>query len=309
MIRKSIHHLVIMITLAHTGCVQSQQSNTQSMKSKNEIESSYWNDGKAEVAVYHLEQNRYKDINEGQLLSIFVTEDFLYDKQVKNDHYRSEKSTAVLKNIQTRKFPTGLYDYSMFSSAFTPLDRQTYPKTLKVSGSIQEWCGTTYTQLNYKNGAYTSTLHSYFESEADRTDKIQDGYTEDGLYNVLRMNPDMLPTGEIDLIPTINVLRLKHLESKAYKSIAAVSSYEGQEFQGKDLKVYRISTPDLRRELQIVFEADAPYSIVGWTDSYPSAFDQQIRTTKATLKKVDRIAYWKLNSLQDESMRQEFGLK
>lgn len=275
----------------------------------NEVESKYWNDGKAEVAVYDLEQNRYKDINQGQLLSIFVREDFLYDRQVKNDHYRDKKSTPILKNIQTRKFPTGLYDYSMFSSAFTPLDRKKYPKTLKVSGSIQEWCGTTYSQLNYKNGAYVSTLHSYFESEGDRTDRISDGYSEDGLYNVLRMNPNMLPTGELDLIPTINVLRLKHLESKTYKSVATLRIYEGQEFQGDDLKEYYISTPALSRELNIIFEAKAPYRIVGWTDSYPSAFDQQIRTTKATLTKVDRIAYWKLNSLQDEALRQEFGLK
>jgi len=309
MIHQTFCHLLIMISIAYVGCSQQNQNKNQLSMNSNEVESKYWNDGKAEVAVYDLEQNRYKDINQGQLLSIFVREDFLYDRQVKNDHYRDKKSTPILKNIQTRKFPTGLYDYSMFSSAFTPLDRKKYPKTLKVSGSIQEWCGTTYSQLNYKNGAYISTLHSYFESEGDRTDRISDGYSEDGLYNVLRMNPNMLPTGELNLIPTINVLRLKHLESKTYKSVATLRMYEGQEFQGDDLKEYYISTPALSRELNIIFESKAPYRIVGWTDSYPSAFDQQIRTTKATLTKVDRIAYWKLNSLQDEALRQEFGLK
>ena len=304
-----IRLLSLICLFTQVACSQGNNTDKNS-KMKNHVEEgTYWNEGMAEVAIYDLQQNRYKDLNEGQLVSIFVTEDFLYDKQVKNDHYKEKKSTPILKNIQNRKFPTGVYDYSLFSSAFTPLDRNKFPKTLKVSGSSQEWCGTTYTQLNYRNKSYVSTLHSYFESEADRKDNFTDGYTEDGLFNVLRMNPDMLPTGDIDFIPSVNVLRLKHLESKTYQSTATLQSYTGSDFKGDNLKVYHISTPALKRDVKIVFESESPFQIVGWTDRYPSVFDQQLRTTKATLTKVDRLAYWKLNSLGDESLRKEFGLK
>ena len=75
----------------------------------------YWTQGKAEVNVYELSQNRYKDNHPGQLVSVFVTEDFLTDKQVKNETYTNPKSTWTFKNIQLRKFTTGIYDYSLFS--------------------------------------------------------------------------------------------------------------------------------------------------------------------------------------------------
>ena len=109
---------------------------------------SYWSQGKAEINVYEISQNRYQENHSGQLVSVFVTEDFLTYKQVKNEQYQNKNSTKILKNIQLKKFTTGVYDYSLFSSVFTPIDRSKYPKSLKVSASSQEWCGTIYTQFN-----------------------------------------------------------------------------------------------------------------------------------------------------------------
>ena len=58
---------------------------------------------------------------------IFVTEDFLTEKQVKNDHYKNPKSVSILKNNQISKFPTGIYDYSIMKSVFTPIDIKEFP--------------------------------------------------------------------------------------------------------------------------------------------------------------------------------------
>ena len=65
---------------------------------------SYWSEGKAEINVYEVSQNRYQENHPGQLISIFVTEDFLTDKQVKNEYYTNEQTTWILKNIQLKKF-------------------------------------------------------------------------------------------------------------------------------------------------------------------------------------------------------------
>ncbi len=46
--------------------------------------SDYWYQGKAEITSYTLLQNRYKDVHPGSAVLVFVTEDFLTDKQVKN---------------------------------------------------------------------------------------------------------------------------------------------------------------------------------------------------------------------------------
>ena len=63
----------------------------------------YWSQGKAEVNVYEVSQNRYQENHSGQLVSVFVTEDFLTDKQVKNERYINVNSTWILKNIQLNK--------------------------------------------------------------------------------------------------------------------------------------------------------------------------------------------------------------
>ena len=97
-----------------------------------------WYDGKAEISTYDVQQARYKDIHPGKTVLIFVTEDFLTDKQVKNESNETKNSTTVLKTNIVRHFNTGVYDYSIMSSVFTPIDKNKYPKTLKVTTSSQD---------------------------------------------------------------------------------------------------------------------------------------------------------------------------
>ncbi len=268
----------------------------------------YWKQGKAEVNVYELSQNRYNAQHPGQLISVFVTEDFLTEKQVKNEYYRSSKSTWTLKNIQFRKFTTGIYDYSLFTSTFTPIDRTQFPNSLKVAASSQEWCGTIFTQLNYKSGKYDYQQRSYFEKEGDVNAEIQKAALEDEVMNVLRMNPELLPRGDFQMIPALNFMQLKHLKNQSYKVNAGIRTYKENEFKGQNLNEYRINFPDLRREVRIVFENKTPFKIVGWLDTFPSAFDGKLRTTKAVLKKQVMTAYWGQNRLSDQKLRKELGL-
>ena len=269
----------------------------------------YWTQGKAEVSVYDLSQNRYKDNHPGQAISVFVTEDFLTDKQVKNEYYSNPKSTWILKNIQLRKFTTGVYDYSLFSSVFTPIDRNKFPQSLKVTATSQEWCGTIFTQVNLRGEKYKYQQRSYFEKEGDVLDAINKGVLEDELYTVLRMNPAFLPKGDFNIIPALNFMQLKHLPNRTYKANGSIRTYKGSEFTGNKLNEYKVLIPELKRELRIVFENQAPYKIVGWLDSFPSAFDKKIRTTKATLTAQKMLPYWGQNSLRDANLREELGLK
>ncbi|MAD97554.1 MAG: hypothetical protein CMB99_09545 [Flavobacteriaceae bacterium] len=269
----------------------------------------YWKQGKAEVNVYELSQNRYNANHPGQLVSVFVTEDFLTEKQVKNEYYRDSNSTWTLKNIQLRKFTTGIYDYSLFTSTFTPINRNQFPNSLKVAASSQEWCGTIFTQLNFKNDNFDYQQRSYFEKEGDVNAEIQKATLEDELFTILRMNPAFLPLGDFDVIPALNFMQLKHLSNRSFKAMGKVNPYKGEEFSGEDLQMYQVSIPSLKRKLAIVFENKAPFKIVGWLDSFPSAFDKKIRTTKATLKKQIMTAYWGQNGLEDQKLRKELGLK
>ena len=114
----------------------------------------YWQQGKAELNHYELIQNRYRDLHNGEVVLVFVREDFLYEKQVKNDYYLNPNSTPILKTNKLLRFPTGLYDYSLMTSVFTPFDAQAFPQTLKVSHTAQDWCGQGYLQMNRAGNAY-----------------------------------------------------------------------------------------------------------------------------------------------------------
>ncbi|MCG8328726.1 MAG: hypothetical protein MI974_13630 [Chitinophagales bacterium] len=268
----------------------------------------YWYQGKAELSRYELKQNRYDALHPGEAVTIFVTEDFLTDKQVKNDQYTSKNSTPILKLNMVKRFTTGLYDYSMMTSVFTPTKLKEVPQTLKVSFSSQDWCGHAYMQLNYEDGAYKSTLHSYFESEADRVTNFDYVLLEDEMMNRIRMNPDMLPLGKMQLLPSTTILRLLHLPAQAVEASASMSTYAGTDIEGENLKVYTITFPRLKRTLEIVFQSEEPYIIEGWTDAYPSMFDKKIRKTVAQRKETIMSPYWQKNSPEDAEMRAKLGL-
>ena len=269
----------------------------------------YWSQGKAEVNVYEVSQNRYQENHSGQLVSVFVTEDFLTDKQVKNERYINENSTWILKNIQLKKFTTGVYDYSLFNSVFTPINRNKFPKSLKVSASSQEWCGTMYTQFNLiLDTDYKVEHRSYFESEGDRVTRIKKSYLEDEVFTVLRMNPLLLPVGTVQLIPPANYIQLKHLQIKSYKAITSLIPYDKKEISGSNLMQYKIVYPELNRSIHIVFENKAPYKIMGWFEKFPSSFDGKPRTTSIILKTQKMLPYWRQNSLKDKYLREELGL-
>lgn len=269
-----------------------------------------WYEGKAEVSRYELQQNRYKDVHPGEHIMIFVTEDFLTDKQVKNERYTNPNSTPVLKNNQLRKFTTGLYDYSIMTSIFTPTKVSDFPFTEKVSMSSQDWCGQSYQQINkLDEGGYRMHLHSYFEQEADEVKNLPEAILEDELYNRVRMNPEALPTGKIRLYPSTIYSRLAHKPYMPVEAEAALSDYSGSEFEGGALKVYRVEYPSLKRTVEIVFEREAPHRIEGWIERYPSAFDGQIRSTIAKRTSTEWVDYWAKNSLEDTSLRAGMGIE
>jgi len=269
----------------------------------------YWRQGKAELNHYELIQNRYRDLHDGEAVLIFVLEDFLYEEQVKNDNYRNPNSTPILKTNKILRFPTGLYDYSLMTSVFTPVDSLAFPHTLKVSHSAQDWCGQGWLQMNRRDKGYKLSSYSYFESEGDEFLEVKNEWLEDELYNRIRLAPSTLPEGKVSMIPSSDVVRLLHLPLKAQEAMVSVEDYEGSDFVGEKLKSLKVNYPKLKRDLMIVFSAEKPYEIVGWKDTYPSVFDRKPRTTFA--RRTDKLFtdYWSKNARGDQGLRAKFGLE
>ena len=255
----------------------------------------YWYAGKAEITSYKLEQARYGQIREGTAVMVFVTEDFLPEVQVKADGY-SKENIKVLKLNATKNFNTGIYPYSIMQSTFFPVSNNQH--AIKISASVQEWCGQVYAQLNNRE-QFEVMSHSYFQSEADENFRLNKTRTENELWTKLRIDPKSLPTGEIEIIPSIEYTRLKHVPIQKYRTIAKLND-------GK----YSLTYPELKRELSIEFNSEFPHEINGWTESMVSGYDATAKklSTKATKIKTIKSAYWNKNSNADEGLRTELGL-
>lgn len=265
----------------------------------------YWYGGQAEITSYDLEQARYGEIRKGEAVLIYVTEPFSRSRQVKLDRAGAagDDEATVLKLNSTRTFVTGVYPYSLMTSVFTPIGEG--PMPLKVTTSAQEWCGHTFTQLNRTEAGWRARLFSYFEREGDQDRALPDVMPEDGLWTLLRLDPEALPTGAVQLLPSGIYGRLSHRPLAPESATASLSA------PGADgLRVYTVTYPALDRTLRIRFQASFPYAVEGWEEERPDGFGDAARvlSTRATRKERLMLDYWAHNGLDDESYRTRLGL-
>lgn len=268
----------------------------------------YWYAGKAELSSYSLEQVRYGHTYSGEVVLVFLTEDFRTDKHVKLESDAKDKATSILKLNMITKFKTGIYDYSMMNSIFSPVDIKLFPHALKVASSVQEWCGHTYLQLNLHNRKYKVVGKSYFEQEVETEYEIDRTWLEDEIWTRLRINPDKLPEGEGEMVPSMFSCRLSHQSPKATKAETRLEAYTDSVFKGKNLKVYSINYPELKRKIRIVFEGDFPYQIAGWEETTLNPSVRQSLTTRAIRKKTILDEYWSHNKPENASLRDSLQL-
>jgi len=255
----------------------------------------YWFSGKAEITSYQLYQSRYGEQRKGTSTLIFVTEDFNTSEQVKANQ-QSEKTSPVLKLNSVKKFTTGIYPYAIMQSTFYPLNEQQH--ALKATATTQEWCGQMYAQLNNRSRFEIQT-HTYFEGQADQELTIEQTWLENEIWTQLKIDPNKLPTGDLEIMPSLEFLLLNHKTIKPYSAFA--------EFYQKDeLSVYKIHYPELNRVLKIYYNNQFPYSIEKWEEIWNS--DKKEFITSAIKMKTIKIDYWNKNSNKDLPLRDTLKL-
>lgn len=254
----------------------------------------YWYAGKAEITSYKLEQSRYGEARDGTAVLIYVTEDFLPDEQVKANR-QNESNISVLKLNSTKKFITGIYPYSVMNSTFYPVKEKRH--AIKVSQSMQEWCGHIYTQINNRE-QFEIMSHSYFEGASDKEFDLPKDILENELWTQLRMDPAELPVGNINIIPSLEFVRMNHAKVKAYKAEATLTE-----------NTYTLTYPELERTLVITYNPSFPYEIEKFVETTKNRRSGKPMTTTATKIKTIKNAYWGKNSNADQEIRKELGLE
>jgi hypothetical protein len=289
---KSVENKQALVALSETRTETPKKSLSKEFRA-------YWYEGKAEITSYTLKQARYGEIRTGTAVKIFVTEPFLKNKQVKADGSNPD-NIPVLKLNATKNYLTGIYPYSIMTSSFYPVHDNTH--AIKVAFSSQEWCGQVYAQLNNREKFQISS-HSYFESEGDEVIVLEKSNLEDEIWNRIRIDPTSLPIGELNMIPSLEFIRLTHKDLKAYKANAKLTTENG-------LSTYVLNYPELERTLAISFTEAFPFSIESWSDSSKSGYGTNAQTLTSTGTKITRIKtpYWKQNANTDLYLRDSLGL-
>jgi hypothetical protein len=200
----------------------------------------------------------------------------------------------------TKNFVTGIYPYSMMLSVFSPVRwNEEKPHSLKVSMSSQEWCGHVFSQLDLSGKWYRFQSHSYFEKESEEKFSIKAVWLEDELWNLIRLDPENMPQGEIEMIPGLFFSRLNHVEGKPIKAIA-------HKEDKVDEVMYSINLPDQERRLEIRYQKVFPHKILGWDEIYKIGGQEQ--HTKAVLDKTQILDYWTKNKNKFLFLRDSLGL-
>jgi hypothetical protein len=258
----------------------------------------YWLGGKGEVNVYDLHQERYGEDRKGSAVIVFVTEEFSKSKQVKLDDVNAGDKLNVLKMNKIYHFNTGIYDYSMMESVFTPTDLGQEAHSVKATVSVQDWCGQVFMQMNYKNNKYKLQEWSYFEKPSDKLSSLDGVFLEDDIMNRLRISPESVPTGEVRMIPSLFFARLRH--QSVLPARASISFSDDKKKQ----RICKIAYPDLKRTMEIWFDQDFPHKIQGWQEK---SEDKLVST--GTLKKTVQTEYWQKNAEKFRYLRDSLGLK
>lgn len=296
------------IVLIINSCIKASASENNSIENKyydkrtvSKKTKDFWYDGTAEISSYQLSQARYGESHDGTAVLVYVTEPFSKKNNTKADRPNS-KNIPVLKLNKTFKFNTGIYPYSMMNSTFFPFENNNY--SLKMASSIQEWCGMTYLEMT-NNNHFIFDFNSYFEGASFKNKIINKITLEDDLWSMIRLNPELLPIGKQQIIPSMFFLQLRHKELKTYDAtITSKNITDG-------ITDYIIQYPKLKRTLTIKYATDFPHKIIGWEDSHYSGYgnNKKIVTSKAVLIKTIKTDYWNQNRNKDKHWRQKIGLE
>jgi hypothetical protein len=303
------YYIIVFSLLFTSIACTNDNENKQTQLSDSQEFRKYWFDNKAEISSYDLVQAQYGKLNKGEAVMVFVSEEFRLDKQVKLESDAEENATTVLKLNFIKKFITGIYDYSMYTSVFTPVQTNTFSATLKVTNTIQEWCGQSFLQLNYHQNGYQVLGKSYFEEEVSDECHIDYAMLEDELWTKIRLLPiEQMPQGNVLMVPSMTSLRLRHKKVQAEMTKIKLEPYKGDStFKGKDLMDYQIKFPETQRDLRIIFEKGFPHQIVGWEETYE--VKKKKLTSRGVLKATIQNAYWEKNSPADTTYRKLLKLK
>lgn len=246
------------------------------------LQDSFWDDGKAEIAVYEAKRFHYGQLYTSKIEYFFVKESFSKSEMVKTDDYKSKNAIPVIKLNQVISTPTGTYDYQQMHSAFW--SRET-GQLLKFSMSHHEACGASYKQgvLSPDQTQLQVTGNTYWEGQAQINAQITMNESV-WLYDELPFRLRLLLADQAELPAKLKLVPSTiHSKAGSFHPAAATLSRDKNTFTlthsaGEDI---------------LVFDSQWPHVMQSW---------RQADGESLTLVKSMRLDYWNHHQPGDEKL-------
>jgi hypothetical protein len=123
----------------------------------------------------------------------------------------------------------------------------------------------------------------------------------------MRLEPQTLPLGKIEMVPSMEYMRLKHKEVKAYRCEANLFLQVNDNKSGEEFYSYQLTYPELDRKLIVNCESRFPFRVLGWKEIW-NASSGNPQVTEARLAETLKMPYWELNSNNEKALRDSLGL-
>lgn len=193
-------------------------------------------------------------------------------------------AVGVFKLNIVEEIPTENYNYRRMITVF--LNRASL-RPEKLAASSQEWCGTTFKQLQWLPDALKMRGFSYFEGEADRQWTLPTGpilYPREALYVLVRAAAASHKDMKLNLLPPMRSNRVPEpTPSEAHLSIAAKTETVRVPFGQFQARRVTLTEAGGRETAKFLVEAAAPYRLLS------ARLDSGLALS---LRFVERRAYW-----------------
>jgi hypothetical protein len=265
----------------------------------------WWSDGNAELSAYTIRTPRYGEIREGSTVLIYVLEEHDRRNWIKDDRgaVPDEHRTIVMKLNHLTRFQTGIYPYAVMRSVFSPvhgIGRERFAPT-RITFTSQEWCGQVFQRVMPQIDRFSSEMRSYFSVEGEAEEEVRTApfaLYEDALLIQLREIDGPFADGgdwSGQVVPALWTHRRSHQPLRALD--ATIRRSQATLEDGTAVTRFVLDYGDRSRTFDV--ERDLPRRILRWTTSEGEV---------AEIAGTERLPYWRLNDVGDESYRPRIGL-
>src|SRR5690606_734114 len=122
---------------------------------------------------------------------------------------------------------------------------------------------------------------------------------EDEVWNIIRLDHQSLPTGELKMIPGLFYTRLHHADLEVMDVVA-------RKTESDSIHIYTLTFPASARELSITYEKQFPHRILGWEETWKERGETM--SSNARLDKTLFTDYWTKNKNEYLHLRDSLNL-